>query len=462
VIIDRSEMETAGVSVRSTVIAAEGCRRAAIPDRENLSLQHRAILVIGINYAPEPTGIAPYTTGMAEYLATRARSVEVITGLPHYPTWRVDPSYRGRAARSVEAAHSPNAPGMPEVRRLWHHVPARQTALTRAAYEATFLAAASLVRPRRRPDLVIAVTPSLGGAVAGVRTARRYGVPLVVVVQDLMARAAGQSGIRGGGVVAGATGRMEGFSLRQADRVLVVSDAFRPAVRAYGVPEHRIGLLPNWRHITPTLADRDEARARLGWRPDRFVVAHTGNMGLKQDLGTVVEAARHLPDGVEVLLLGDGSQRRDLERQAAGVPAIRFVGTLDDVQYPLALAAADVLLVNERPTVGDMSLPSKLTSYLSAGRPVLAAVAPDGATAAELARSAGAGLLVAPGDPGALAAAVLRLRGDDARRAAMGAAGRRYAAARLDVGTTMRRLDDFLDELLGAPAAVMAQARAAR
>jgi len=408
------------------------------------ALRTKQVLVVGINYAPEPTGIAPYTTRTAEHLATRARGVEVLTGLPHYPRWQVSERYRGRA-RTTETRTGPDAP---QVRRLWHYVPGRQSALTRAGYELSFLAHAAATRPQHRPDLVVAVTPALGGAVAAARTAQRYGAQLLVVVQDLMAKAAGQSGISGGVAVSGATARLEGFALRRADRVVVVSESFRPAVRAYGVPDEKIAVLPNWTHITPTEVDRDDARRSLGWARDRFVVAHTGNMGLKQDLGTVVEAARRLPAGIDVLLLGDGSQRRALETQAAGVANLRFVDPLDEATYPLALAAADLLLVNERSTVGDMSLPSKLTSYLSAGRPVLAAVAADGATAAELGRTRGAGLVVRPGDPDLLARSIVELRADEVLRTAMGRAGWQYAHARLDQGASMLRLDAVVDDLL--------------
>jgi len=104
-----------------------------------------------------------------------------------------------------------------------------------------------------------------------------------------------------------------------------------------------------------------------------------------------------------------------------------------------------LLVVNERPSVGDMSLPSKLTSYLAAGRPVLAAVSPDGATARELARTGGAALVVPPGDPAALAAAVRELRDDPERRARMGAAAALYARRELGREAAMRRLDALLE-----------------
>src|SRR3954454_18753517 len=172
-------------------------------------------------------------------------------------------------------------------------------------------------------------------------------------------------------------------------------------------------------------------------------------MGLKQDLGNVVEAARQLSDRRDIafVFVGDGSQRRQLEAQAAGLENVRFVEPLSAPVYPLALAAADVLLVNERATVGDMSLPSKLTSYLTAGRAVLAATWPGGATGQELARTSGAALRVDPGYPKALADAVLELQADPTARSAMGDAAQAYATARLSRGRSMTALDQTLAEL---------------
>jgi glycosyltransferase involved in cell wall biosynthesis len=412
------------------------------PPVRGLPLRGPRISIIGINYQPEPTGIAPYTTGIAEFLSEAEASVTVLTGVPHYPAWQVPGRYRGRV-RYHEKAH-----GGVEVVRHAHYVPGRQTALTRATYELSFMANV-LTNPPDRPDLVIAVSPSLGGAVAGARLAKRYKVPLITIVQDLMAKAASQSGISGGSSVAEMTARMEGFALRRSTLVAVVSDAFFSRVRDYGVPSERIRLLPNWTHIKPTSVNRDAARRHLQWPTDNFIVLHSGNMGLKQDLGNVVEAARLLSfrRDVSFVLLGDGSQRSELETSARGLSNIRFVDPLSDVDYPLALAAADLLLVNERTSVGDMSLPSKITSYLASGRPVLAAVAPDGATAGELKRT-GAAVLVGPGAPKALADAVTRLAVDNERRDRMAAAGSAFARAHLGKATAMDRLTALIAEAL--------------
>src|SRR5947209_16109543 len=103
--------------------------QASTPDLELLStpVAGKHVLVVGINYAPEPTGIAPYTTGLAEHLAESAASVEVLTGVPHYPSWDVPAAYR-RRLRRTEIADGVR------VRRLKHYVPRTQTAARRALY----------------------------------------------------------------------------------------------------------------------------------------------------------------------------------------------------------------------------------------------------------------------------------------------------------------------------------------
>jgi colanic acid biosynthesis glycosyl transferase WcaI len=398
----------------------------------------KRVLVVGINYWPEPIGIAPYTTAMAEYLAQHGAKVSVLTGVPHYPEWRVPASYRLRlATRELRNGV--------DILRLRHMVPRKMTAFRRAAYEATFLTQAAIRGLRQRPDLVLASTPALGGALAAASVAHRVHSPLTVVVQDLVALATTQSGIKGGGRLTSVTARLEGAALRAAATVAVVSDSFVPAVKAYGVAPQRIAILPNWTHITPTRLTRDEARARLGWPAHAFFAVYTGNMGLKQDLGNVVEAARLLEgSSVRVVLVGDGSQRRALEDQARELQNIYFTGLLDDELYPVALAGADVLVVNERPSVGEMSLPSKLTSYLVAGRPILAAVSEGGASHRELLSTGGAAWTIQPGDPRLLAAALTALSKDRAGREAMSLAAATHAGQNLDRESSLRALMTLL------------------
>ena len=400
------------------------------------------ILIIGINYRPESTGIAPYTSDMAEHLAASGNRVTVITGFAHYPAWRGEPGERRmRAAETRDGVR---------VLRRRHYVPRAQSAIRRAAYEGTFLLHGALSRPER-PDVVFGVIPSLSGGLLARFFAAKARAPYGLIFQDLMAPAARQSGIGGGMRVAGATAALERWATARARTVAIASESFRPYLRDIGVEEGRIVDLPNWSHVGAPTADRAATRARLGWPAEWAVVLHAGNMGLKQGLEQVVDAARHA-DAVAApllyVLMGEGSQRTTLEAQARGIERLRFLPFQPEGEVPNILDAADVLLVSERATVIDMSLPSKLTSYFAAGRPIVGAVPSEGATAREIIRS-GAGLIVPIGDVDELNRAVRGLQDEPDRGAILGAAGRAYAASALDLAGARTRIDGLLDQTLG-------------
>jgi len=252
-----------------------------------------------------------------------------------------------------------------EVIRKRHLVPPRQTLWGRALYEGTFLLNGLTAR-LDRPALVIGVVPSLGGAAMARLFARRWGIPYAVIVQDLMGRAVSETGIRGGRKVAGMIARAESWSLRRAQLVAAVSEAFYPYLRRIGVREARIVHMPNWVLRRSAEFDRTETRQRLGWGDDQQIVLHAGNMGLKQHLGQILAAsklAQVSAPHVRFVLLGDGNQRSRLEQEAAGLPNVSFMGSQSDTDYDLALRAADILLVSARATVADRSWPSTLTAY---------------------------------------------------------------------------------------------------
>jgi colanic acid biosynthesis glycosyl transferase WcaI len=149
------------------------------------------ILIVGIGYSPEETGIAPYTAGLAEHLAERGHSVVALTGLPSYPQWRVHDGYR----RLLWKRESVNGV---DVRRRWHYVPRQQSAIRRGLYEGTFLLTGLSALALPRPDMIVGIVPSLSGGLLARLVAWRFRVPYGLVFQDLVGQAAKQSGVGGG------------------------------------------------------------------------------------------------------------------------------------------------------------------------------------------------------------------------------------------------------------------------
>ena len=272
-----------------------------------------------------------------------------------------------------------------------------------------------------------------------------------LIVQDLYGKGLVETGAMSA-TIAGPAVRFEGAVLKHATGTAVVHDRFADAAVKMGVEPKRLTVIRNWAHIkSPTAVDKAEVRVKHGWRPQERIVLHSGNMGAKQGLENVVAAAR-LADqrgfDIRFVLLGDGNQRRLLQESAKDVQRIEFKDPLDAEEYCQVLACADVLLVNERPGVGEMAVPSKLTSYFSAGRPVLAATDAHGVTAGEIGDS-GAGVVVPAGDPVALLDEAMRLADNTEVAGLLGAAGQRYAHRLLSPERALNEYEDWCYRLAG-------------
>ncbi|WIB67974.1 glycosyltransferase family 4 protein [Curtobacterium sp. MCBD17_035] len=407
-------------------------------------MPHRiAVLVVGVNYAPEMTGIAPYTAGLAEGLASRGHRVRVITAFPHYPAWRFDsagvPLHRRESLEGVR------------VDRVRHLLPRSPIGVQRFLSELSFGVRAA-ARRWGRPDVVVLVSPALFASVVALLRARLARRPVVTWVQDLYALGLQELGDGGSGTVTRVLAAVESWVLRHSDRVVVIHDRFREhVVRSLSVPEGRVDVVRNWTHLQPGVnTDRAAVRRSLGWGEDEVVVLHVGNMGVKQGLGNVIEAAKlaeRSGSAVRFVLLGDGNQRAELERQGGDATHVQFIAPLPDREFRQTMESADVLLVNEKPGVGGMAVPSKLTSYFAAGLPVLAASDPGGVTESEV-RASGGGVVVRAGDPAALLEAAVALGRDPRRRAELGAAGREYRHTHLSVDGAMQSYARLLADVV--------------
>jgi colanic acid biosynthesis glycosyl transferase WcaI len=402
------------------------------------------VLITSSYYWPEDTGNGPYVTGVAEHLAARGDDVLVATGFPHYPEWE------SSASRRLGAAETRNGV---RIRRRWHYVPSAQSAAQRAGYELSLLAFGMTAFPRRwKADVIVGTCPTLSGGALAAAAATRYRAPYGIVFQDLVGQAAAQSGVAGGARVAGLVRRIELALARRAGAVGIIGERFRRYLEEGGVPAANIRRLRNWTRFVEPVETAAETRRRFGWAADDFVCVHGGNMGHKQDLDNLLDTAALLGgNGVRIALVGDGNDRARLERRAHDqqLANVDFIPLQGPGNWEATMQASDVLLVNQRASVLDMSLPSKLTSYFASGRPVIAAVSTDSETAAEI-EAAGAGLVVPPAEPRALRDAILALERDRDRLHTTGASAKHYADSILSRASALAEYEDFIERLAAA------------
>lgn len=302
-----------------------------------------------------------------------------------------------------------------------------------------------------RADVMVCVSPALFGsaAISLAYKIKNRGVPSALWIQDLYARGVAETD--GTPRAAALMGRLERRVVRGFDQIVVAHSRFSDVVRdEYDVDSERIATIRNWTHVAMAQIHRDTARRELGWAVEERICLHAGNMGSKQGLENVVNAAMYaaaIHPHLRFVFVGGGHQEQHLRRMAQGLRNVEFIGPLDNTRFIAALQASDVLLVNESPGVREMSVPSKLSSYFASGRPVVAAVDSSSVTALEV-RSSGGGKVVQSGQPELLANALSELAHDESLMRRLGLAGRNYAAAAYSQEAALDKFERLLDALV--------------
>lgn len=380
------------------------------------------ISIVSINYHPEVAGIGVYSTGLAEYLARKRHRVRVHTGFAYYPQWRKEGRDRRALFRRERA-------GGVDLRRSYLYVPYRPSVPRRILHELSFTLSASVAyMMAERSDVTMVVSPPLllGAPIA--LLARLKGSRTIMHVQDLQPDAALELEMLGTGWIMRLLYCVESLTYRLMDHVSAISLGMLDRIRAKGVQEHKLLLLRNWANddlVRPASRDTGyRAQWALG---GRFVVLYSGNLGVKQGLRSVVQAAHLLRGNRDIVfvIVGDGGEKNKLLQEAAKLD-------LDNVQFrPLQpvgqlselLATADLALVPQKRGVSDIVLPSKVMNLMCSGRPMVAAAMP-GTELHRILNEAQCAVLVPPEDPGALAEAIARLYDAPKECRRLGANGR--------------------------------------
>lgn len=404
------------------------------------------ILIHGINFSPELTGIGKYTGEMVDWLVRHGYDVRVVTAPPYYPEWKIGSGYSGRRYRRERVRVGE---GTVSIWRCPLWVPRKPSGAKRLLHLGSFAISSApvmLAQATWRPHLVVAVAPTLFSAPAALLTARLAGARAWLHVQDFEVDAAFDMGmLKSRGARRGCLA-VEGALLRRFDRVSTISERMLDRLADKGVRESRRVLLPNWADIDSLCPlDRPSIfRAELGLADDQVVALYAGNLGEKQGLEILIEAVRqtqHDPRALWVIA-GSGSARARLEQLALGLPNLRWLPLQPLERLNDLLNLADIHVLPQRADAADLVMPSKLTGMLASGRPVVATAAAETQVGRVVPHG---GVRVAPGDANALAQAVLELVDDPARRRRLGRAAREYAEANLGYDAIMA---DFEREAL--------------
>ncbi len=412
------------------------------------------ILYISQYFSPEMGAPAARAAELSRHWARMGHDVTVLTGFPNHPTGSVPAEWRSRLRHLRYSEEVEDV----RVERTWLWPLPNRKAHERIRNYVSFCISAALAGlGLAKPDVIIATSPQLLCALAGWWIARWKRTPFVFEVRDLWPESLAAVGAGGEGTLMHrALGAIAGFLYKRADRIVVVTPAFKEhLIRQWRVPNEKISVVENGVEtdlFRPDTAAAGEVRSRFSLG-HRFLICYIGTMGMAHGLETLVAAAEELqttlPDAM-FLLIGEGAEKESIIKFAGArrLTNIRFLDQQPRERIPGFISAADLCLVMlKRADLFKTVIPTKLLEYMACARPVIAAV--DGQSR-QIVEQARAGVFTPPEDSGALAKTIQELAQDAARRNQMGANGRQYIVEKLSRDQTAWNYISVLEELLGS------------
>ena len=387
------------------------------------------ILIYSYNYYPEPIGIAPLMTELAEGLVKKGHQVRVITGMPNYPQREIYEEYRGKWYVTEEKN------GV-TIQRCYLRIKSKPNLIDRLLLELSFVFT-SLPQALNgwRPDVILLTVPPLLVSLPATFLGWFYNCPIVLNLQDILPEAAIKTGLLKNKLMIRALEALEKFAYKKAHTICAIADGFVKNLVNKKVPINKIACIPNWvdvNFIRP-LPQKAKSWKAIHKLDDKFVVLYSGNIALTQGLETVIETAAslsHIPK-IAFVIAGESKALKRLQKHclACGADNVLLLPLQPREQLPEMLAAADVGLVVQKRNVISFNMPSKIPLLLASGSPIIASV-PASGTAARAIRQSGGGVVVAPESPQDLAAAIMNLYSNPVLTTKLGEKARKFAVER--------------------------------
>ncbi|WP_061709657.1 colanic acid biosynthesis fucosyltransferase WcaI [Pseudenterobacter timonensis] len=369
------------------------------------------ILVYGINYSPELTGIGKYTGEMVEWMASQGHEVRVITAPPYYPEWKVGERYSSWRYRREE--------GNATVWRCPLYVPKQPSTLKRLIHLGSFALSSffPLMAQRRwKPDRIIGVVPTLF-CTPGIRLLGKLsGARTLLHIQDYEVDAMlglGMAGKGKGGKVAKLAGAFERSGLHNVDYVSTISRSMMNKAQEKGVAAEKVIFFPNWSEVARfrdvAASDVSALRTKLGLPASQKIILYSGNIGEKQGLENVIEAATQLRNHDWMfVIVGQGGGKARLEKMVAErrLTNVKFFPLQPYETLPVLLKMGDCHLVVQKRGAADAVLPSKLTNILAVGGNAVITAEPETELGQLCQNWPGIGVCVEPESVSALVAGI--------------------------------------------------------
>lgn len=356
-------------------------------------------------------------------LLRMGHQVEIVTAFPNYPNGAIFPEYHGRFYQREDWEGA-------TVHRTWLYACVGAGAKRILNYLSFTLTSFWGILRSQRADCVFVESPPLFLAIPGFLVSKLWKATFVFNVADLWPDCVQQLGLMRDGILLRGARALERWSYRRADYVNAVTERMKQILlNEKRLSPEKLLFLPNGADtemFCPAVADIELARS-LGLE-GKSIVLYAGNHGYIAGLEHALHAAKlleNLPD-MHFLFVGGGSEKRRL-REMAGELELKNTTFLDPVpvnELPRYMSIASCCLVTLRDcTLSEMARPAKTFVMMASGKPIVLSAAGE---STQIVRDAQGGIVVPPGDPGAIANAISKLYFDPGLASSFGANGRKY------------------------------------
>ena len=406
------------------------------------------VLLYSYNYYPEPIGIAPLMTELAEGLVRRGHQVRVITAMPNYPERQIYPAYRGKL-------YFKEVRNGVEIYRCYVAVRPKPGLVARVLLDGSFaLLSIGKAISTWRPDVILSTSPSLPACIPVALTKAIYRCPTVLSLQDILPEAAVRTGLLRNKLAIKVFEQLERFAYASATRISVITPSFAQNLESKGVPSHKMMCISNWvdvAFVKPLPKENNAFRIKHGLE-NKFVVLYSGNIARTQGIHTIIRSAaqmQHNPD-IQYVIVGEKRQLAELEnlKQSLGVTNVMLLPFVPMEELPTLLSAADISLIMQKQKVVGFNMPSKIQKLMASGRAIIASVPNHGSAAAAISDS-GCGLVVKPENPTELTRAIQRLYENPEELVEFGKKGRQYAIEKYSFDQAINAYEYLLRSVVG-------------
>ncbi len=358
------------------------------------------VLLLNLYYPPDTSATAKMARTVVNALAEK-HEVTVLCGRPSYDPaerhpWRLYQSENSGRVRIIRTG-STDFPRLQMKKRVLNYLSYVFLAVPRALFFPC--------------DVILAMTDPPFEGIVGAFIALLKRKPWVYNIRDLYPDMALGGSIVSPGLLARFWEKLHRWALRRATRVVVLGDDMRNRILAKGVDPARVVIIRDGADLPAQGADTslDPQVIQVIRSNSRFVLLHAGNLGFYGAWDTLLAAAQELaPDGISLVFVGDGAQRRRLQCAAAGLPNVRFLPFFPASKIPSVLAAPDAHIITVKRGLEGVVVPSKMYSILAAGKAIVA-VAPAECDVVSIGARKGFSIAANPDDPVQLVHAVKRI-----------------------------------------------------